>query len=398
MVVINSKKIRYVELFSGIGAFTQAVKSLKDVEAECLFAADIDKNCVDVYKINYGIDSYCDLTKENIEDEIPPHDFCFFSPPCQAFSKSGKQLGFDDTRGTLINEVFKILEKHRPKYILMENVRNLVSHDNYNTMRVIKDTLTKIGYRLPKNPIILSPHSFGVPQTRDRAFVPGIYEPLNVNKPLEFHFGELMRKDENNIETIIDHSYDDDPKLKINSHEEKVLTVWNEFYQLLDKKVIGFPIWYEYFFNASATDDMPDWKKDFINKNKELYHTHKKKIDAWLVKYNYLEDFTPTQKKFEWQGGNSINSVWDGVIQFRPSGVRVKTPTTFPTLVAIVQIPIIGRLKRRLSVSECASLQSFSKDFIPAPSDQIAYKQFGNSINVTVLREVLTRLLNYKDE
>lgn len=110
-----------------------------------------------------------------------------------------------------------------------------------------------------------------------------------------------------------------------------------------------------------------------------------------------MKNFTSTQRKFEWQAGTKIKSLWDGVIQIRPSGVRVKAPTTLPALVAIVQIPIIGSLKRRLSVKECANLQSFSDKFIPDDNAHQAYKQFGNSINVKVLQEVLDHLLKYEE-
>ena len=389
------RKIKYIELFSGIGAFSQAINNLDYVDSKCVFAADINKECSIVYKNNYNVDSLCDLTKKNA-NEIEKHDFCFFSPPCQAFSKSGKQKGFEDARGTLIYEVFRILEKHHPKYILMENVRNLVSHDNGHTIDVILDSLHKLGYRTTNKPLILSPHYFGIPQTRERAFLPGIYDPENTDKPLNFEFAPFLNKDDCNLNSIIDHSYDNDETLFISQKEEDVLNAWNEFYQGIDVKIIGFPVWYDYFKDKQIEEPMPEWKKDFIRKNKDLYERNKSFIDKWEKKYNYLKDFTPTQRKFEWQAGTKINSLWDGIIQIRPSGVRVKAPTTLPALVAIVQIPIIGKLKRRLSVRECANLQSFSKDFIPDSNRQQAYKQFGNSINVKVLEIVLDKLLNYK--
>ena len=130
------------------------------------------------------------------------------------------------------------------------------------------------------------------------------------------------------------------------------------------------------------------------NKNIRLYQSNQKFIDQWLKKYNDLKDFTPTQRKMEWQAGTNINSVWEGVIQLRPSGVRIKVPTCFPALVAIVQIPIIGRYKRRLTVEESAALQSFPAKFISNANDQQAYKQYGNSVNVTVIAECAKRLFD----
>ena len=395
-------KIRYIELFSGIGAFSQATKQIKNIKFECVYAADNDKRCAKVFKENYHLDSLRDITKIDIS-EIPKHEFCFFSPPCQAFSKSGYQRGFADSRGTLIYEVFKILKKNHPKYILMENVRNLVSHDNGYTFQTIRKTLIDLGYRIPKNPIILSPYQFGVPQTRERTFLPGIYDPENSGKPLDFDFKHLYKKEQCTAEMIIDHSYDDDETLKITKNEEYILELWNEFYQLIDKDTIGFPVWSDVFNPYFANEvllkykNYPDRKKDFVDKNRELYKNNKKKIDKWLKKYNYLKDLKPTYRKFEWQAGNKINSIREGIIQFRPSGIRVKAPATFPALVAIVQIPIIGKLKRRLSVKECANLQRFADNFIPDPNPYYAYKQFGNSINVIVLENVLKKLINYND-
>ena len=388
-------KIKYIELFSGIGAFTQAIENLEYVDSKCLFAADINQDCAKVYKNNYGVDSLCDLTKKD-EKAIPSHDLCFFSPPCQAFSKAGYRLGYQEARGTLIYEVFRILKEHHPKYILMENVRNLVSHDNGNTIKVILDALHDLGYRTTNLPLILSPHHFGIPQTRERAFLPGIYDPDNVDKPLNIEFKNLISKEDCSLNTIIDHSFDNDVTLKITSKEEYVLSAWDEFYKNIDINVIGFPIWVDYFQKAPDLF-VPKWKADFIKKNNELYKRNKEFIDKWLIDYDVFNSFTPTQRKFEWQAGARINSIWDGVIQFRPSGVRVKAPTTLPALVAMVQIPIIGKLKRRLSVKECANLQSFSNDFIPDDKHHEAYKQFGNSINVKVLEEVLNALLKYKD-
>ena len=96
----------------------------------------------------------------------------------------------------------------------------------------------------------------------------------------------------------------------------------------------------------------------------------------------------------EWQAGDSIKSLWDGIIQFRPSGIRVKKPTCFPALVAMVQIPIIGKYKRRLTVREAARLQSFPDSFIPNQNDQQAYKQFGNAVNVNVIKTMAEKLFN----
>ena len=359
-----------------------------------MFAANINNDCANIFKLNYGKESLCDLTKKD-EKEIPNHDFCFFSPPCQAFSKSGKQFGFDEARGTLIFEVFRILKEKKPKYILMENVRNLVSHDNGNTIKVILESLHKLGYRTTKLPLILSPHQFGVPQFRERAFLPGIYAPEKTNIPLEFDFAGLKTKEENSIYSILDER-ESDESLNVRKEENLTMQAWNEFYQGIDIKTIGFPVWADFFHLNSDISFFPQWKKEFVRKNVELYERNKKFIDEWAKKWHVYENFTSTQKKFEWQCGEKIKSVYEGLIQFRPSGMRVKVPNVAPALVAMVQTSIIGKYKRKLSLKECLRLQDFPDDFnFGNQSAHECYKQLGNSICVKVLEEVTRKLLEF---
>ncbi len=97
-------------------------------------------------------------------------------------------------------------------------------------------------------------------------------------------------------------------------------------------------------------------------------------------------------RKMEWQCGESVASAWDAFMQFRPSGLRIKRPDCAPALVAIVQIPIIGKYRRRMTVREVARLQSFDDRFIPNTNRHQAYKQFGNAVNVEVIKRCAQRL------
>lgn len=383
---------KFIDLFSGIGGFHQAMAHFG---GQCVLASDIDKAAIAVYKNNYGIDSDVNVRDVGIKIPTPDHDVLCAGFPCQAFSKAGKQMGFmDRTRGTLFFEVARILKEKHPKYIMLENVRNLVSHDNGNTYHVIRETLRSLGYRLTEKPLILSPYQFGVPQVRERIYIPGVYDLDHVDEPIDIHFDKLLNKEDNSIDTILDPN-ENGKDYKLSKHTIDVLKAWDEFYHGIDIKVVGFPVWSSFFKTVGVDPSFPDWKKEFVRKNQDLYKRNKAFIDKWLKKWNYLKGFTDTEKKFEWQCGTSVSSIWEAVIQFRPSGVRVKKPDIFQALVALVQTPIIGKYKRRLSVREAARLQSFPDDFIPDCNKQQAYKQFGNSVNVKVLEEIFERLIKY---
>ena len=385
------KKFKFIDLFAGIGGFHQAMVQLG---GQCVYASEIDKFCIERYKENYNIDADHDITKINPE-EVPDHDVLCGGFPCQAFSKAGKQKGFEETRGTLFFYIEKILQAKKPKYIVLENVRNLVSHDNGNTWKVIRQHIIDCGYRITENPIIISPHQLGIPQLRERVVILGVYDPDNTDKYLNIDLGTMKDKKDNSIESILEPNNNED-KYKISKQEERVLSAWDEFYKMIDLKVIGFPIIVD-FFDGHIDPDYPNWKKQFVEKNHALYVLNKNSIDRWIKKWKVYETFTPTQRKMEWQAGSSIESIWEGLIQFRPSGVRVKSPNCFPALVAMVQVPIVGKYKRRLTIREAARLQSFSDSFIFDSNDHQAYKQFGNAVNVNVIKTAAEALFNYKE-
>ena len=376
---------RFIDLFAGVGGFHIAMGRLG---GQCVFASEIDPYAVATYKSNFGIEPFGDIRSVD-ERVIPAHDVLCAGFPCQAFSKAGKQEGFDDTRGTLFFEIKRILKHHQPKYIVLENVRNLASHDGGRTWKVISENLKELGYIITEKPLIVSPHQVGVPQLRERVFILGVHS--SATKLRKLHF-EIPPSHRNQTDGAIVLNGKADRRFAISNYEEYVLSAWDEFIQGVGRLKLGFPIWANEFGKDYDLSNLPTWKAGFVQKNRMLYSQNKVFIDKWLKKYNYLSEFVQTHTKFEWQAGEHIDTVWKGIIQFRPSGIRVKRPTEFPALVAMVHIPVVGWEKRRLTPREVANLQSFPENYIINSNAQQAYKQFGNAVNVKVVEFLAKQL------
>lgn len=398
---MKKKKFKFIDLFSGIGAFHQALESLG---GECVFASDIDKYAIETYYENYHMDSNFNI-RDVKEEDIPEHDVLCGGFPCQAFSTAGHKKGFEDTRGTLFFEIARILKYHKTKYIILENVKNLVGHDNGNTWKVIRNTLIELGYILTEEPLLMSPNYLGVPQLRERVFILGVHESQidKVNSNLIYekdgnkylNIKKITRKEapETSIYSVLDDLTEEEAKdYAISDYEKLTLTAWDEFHKNIEPKVLGFPVWTFEFGETYDYSEFPKWKQDYIRKNRKLYLDNKKFIDKWMTKYN-VNGFKLRDKKFEWQAGTNYNSVWETSIQLRQSGIRCKKPDYFPTLVAMVQTPIIGKYKRRMTPREVARLQSFPDTFKYNKDLHQAYKQFGNSANIEIIKFLAKQLL-----
>ena len=380
-------KFRFIDLFCGIGGFHQAMKSLG---GECVFASDIDADCRKTYMANYGIMPEGDITKINAAD-IPPHDVLCGGFPCQAFSKAGNRLGFGDpTKGTLFFDICRILEYHRPGFALLENVRNLASHDKGNTWKVIHDRLAGLGYDLLPDPVIFSPHYVGIPQHRERVYIMCVRKDVGTVPPFQFDRKKLPHC---SIESILQDDCDipDIGDYRISLELERLIDNWNCFIKNIKvKRLPGFPIWSERLCDLNPEEDLdqyPAWKRNFILKNNELYLGNREFIDDWLRMARRNPLFFGAKAKLEWQAGQTDDpDIWRQIFQLRPSGIRVKVNTYFPALVAIVQTSVIGSRRRFLTPRECARLQSFPDSFKPDVKQQQAYKQFGNAVNVDIVR------------
>lgn len=163
--------MKIVSLFSGIGGFEVGINN-SNLKGTVVFSSEIDNHATSSYLSNFKHNNLQgDITKIP-ETDVPDHHFLVGGFPCQAFSIAGKQEGFKDTRGTLFFDVARILKEKQPKYILLENVKNLVSHDNGNTFKVMISTLNELGYTIDFT--IINSEEAGLPQNRERTFILGI--------------------------------------------------------------------------------------------------------------------------------------------------------------------------------------------------------------------------------
>jgi DNA (cytosine-5)-methyltransferase 1 len=167
------KGISFIDLFCGIGGFRIALESFG---AECTFSIDIDKHSCQTYKSNFGEYPQGDIKKINAEN-VPAHDILCAGFPCQSFSISGKQKGFNDTRGTLFFDIVRIVKYHKPKLLILENVKNLKMHDKRKTFKIIKNTLNDLGYNVYYD--IINGSNYGIPQHRERIYLICIKKELN---------------------------------------------------------------------------------------------------------------------------------------------------------------------------------------------------------------------------
>ena len=316
------KGYKYIDLFAGIGGFHIAMSYYN---AECVFASEWDSFASKVYRKNFKIKPYGDITHIK-EENIPEHDILCGGFPCQAFSISGKQKGFEDIRGTLFFDIARIVKYHKPKILFLENVKNLEKHDKGKTLKVIINMLNYLGYNVHHK--VLNASDYGLPQNRQRIFMICFRKDLKISN---FKFPTPIRK------------------------------------------VVSL--------------------RDILEANPKA-----KKINRTDI--NIYKTFTPQINIFgELELPNKPIQI--GIVNKGGQGERIYSPFGHAcTLSAYgggagskTGIYLIDDVLRKLSPRECARIQGFPDSFHIDTNQGQAYKQFGNSVAVNVLKEIIKQII-----
>ena len=184
MLNTPGEKIKFIDLFCGIGSFHYSFKKLN---WECVMACDINNTVKESYKTNYGLLPLGDITEIN-PNTIPNYDILCAGFPCQPFSQCGQHKGFDDKRGTLFFHIMKFVEHHKPKIIILENVQGLLNHDKGKTFERICSDIQKNNYNITHKVIKCS--DYGLPQMRKRLIIIAVRKDTsltqNIDKLIDF--------------------------------------------------------------------------------------------------------------------------------------------------------------------------------------------------------------------
>lgn len=197
-----NKNLTFIDLFAGIGGLRIPFDELG---FKCVFSSEWDKAAQKTYEANFGKIPHGDITKIPAF-QIPRHEILLAGFPCQAFSIMGKMNGFNDTRGTMFFEIERILKYHKTPIILLENVKQLTTHDNGRTFKIILETLHNLGYFVKYE--VLNALDFGLPQKRERVIIVGFLDKTKFD-----HFNFVFTKKPYSLKSVLQNDDEVDSSL-----------------------------------------------------------------------------------------------------------------------------------------------------------------------------------------
>lgn len=331
----NTKFIQFIDLFAGIGGFHQA---LHNQGVQCVFASEWDNKCRETYQTNFKHISpnlfsqgyfAGDITKVS-PSSIPNHDILCAGFPCQPFSISGKQMGFDDIRGTLFFNILEIIQTKQPKVVFLENVKHLVHHDNGNTLKVIIDKLEQLNYKTSWQ--VLNAKDFGLAQNRERIII------IIASPKKYFDFSKIKTTKNKVIKDILDNG-----DFEYLDQSE---------YTLLDKSL---------WKTQKSGLIFCGYRNKTIRTNGTRPDTeHLSRVHKQPNRIYHIGGTHPTLPSQETSGRFFI---YDGI------GVR------------------------KLTIDECYKLQGFNKNFQKNEQLSACYNQIGNSVAVPMIEAIYEQIM-----
>ena len=408
--------IRFVDLFAGVGGiragFEQAMHEL-GLPAQCVLSSEIDKYAQETYTLNFGEKPQGDIYQIQ---NVPDFDFLLAGFPCQPFSYAGKQNGFSDTRGTLFFQIERLLRDYRPNGFLLENVRGLTTHDHGRTFNTILEHLKKLDYGVSY--LILNSSNFGVPQNRVRVYIVGIKKgqpKLSLNSDLgaadshKFKQRLVQRSMFDGVATsVVADILEDNPAEKYDCSPDFVQSLLRQLngkpeelagYRMIDhRNGNSFHSW-ELGIKGECTQDEMDFMNALVaNRRKKHFGAHqdgKKLTLAQIKTFFYHPELLPIvgsliQKGYLKEVDGKYNPV-SGNMSFEvfkfldPQSISITLVTSDAHKLGVVHN---GRV-RHITPRECARLQGFPDTFRCHPEDVHAYRQFGNSVSVPVVKAVV---------
>ncbi|QTR45249.1 DNA cytosine methyltransferase [Thiothrix litoralis] len=412
--------MRFVDLFAGIGGirlgFEQTMQAL-GIPCECVLSSEIDKHAQDTYALNFGEKPQGDIYAIQ---EFPEFDFLLAGFPCQPFSYAGKQQGFGDTRGTLFFQIERILRDYKPQGFLLENVRGLTTHDKGRTFKTIIQHLEALGYGVEY--LLLNGSSFGIPQNRVRVYIVGVYQ----GKPRLSLQSDLGAADSHKFKDKLAQSslFEQTYPFKVvrdilEPNPSPVYDCTPDFvsrllrmvdgkaenlhgYRMIDHRNGNSIHSWELGIKGECNDDEiafmnalianrrkkhfgadQDGKKLTLEQIKTFFNPpNLSAVMQGLLKKGYLKDHGGT---FNPVAGNMSFEVFKFL---DPESISITLVSSDAHKLGVVHN---GRV-RRITPRECARLQGFPDTFTLHPQDTHAYRQFGNSVSVPVIKEVLLDL------